>query len=55
MNWYRGEQYLHDSDTYRITNKRAADSVISTLSVTFTNKCGRGGSMGWQGQGHGPL
>ena len=33
MNWYRGEQYLHDSDTYRITNVRSADSVASTLSV----------------------
>ena len=33
MNWYRGEQYLHDSDTYRITDQRAADSVASTLSV----------------------
>ena len=33
MNWYRGEQYLHDGDTYRITNERSAGQVVSTLSV----------------------
>ena len=36
MNWYRGEQYLQDSDTYRITNERSADSVASTLSVRYS-------------------
>jgi len=34
MNWYRGEQYLANSDTYRITQQQpAADTIASTLSV----------------------
>jgi len=33
MNWYRGEQYLQDSDTYRISNVRSDDNVTSTLTV----------------------
>jgi hypothetical protein len=33
MNWFRGENYLTDSDTYRVTTTRSGDTVTSVLSV----------------------
>jgi hypothetical protein len=36
MNWYRGEQYLTDSDTYRVNNVLTADNTVtSTLSISI--------------------
>jgi hypothetical protein len=41
MNWFRGEQYLNDGDTYKISMARSGDTVTSVLTVSMTQSCAR--------------